>query len=134
MALVMHSSQLLCKDTKFLCLSICLVYFYFVVWSRSLRAFRAVKLPLWVRSRNRRLSLVCTRKEATPASHLVVEGPITVPPFSTQRVTFRSFSPLSVVLRSSVNLTTMEMEYKLVFGIYAPTPNVQLKASDCFKK
>ena len=35
---------------------------------------------------------------------------------------------------SSVNLTTMEMEYKLVFGIYAPTPNVQLKASDCFKK
>ncbi len=35
---------------------------------------------------------------------------------------------------SSVNLATMEMEYKLVFGIYAPTPDITLKASDCFKK
>lgn len=35
---------------------------------------------------------------------------------------------------SSVNLATMEMEYKLVFGIYAPTPDITLKASDCFRK
>jgi len=35
---------------------------------------------------------------------------------------------------SSVNLATMEMEYKLVFGIYAPNPSVTLKASDCFRK
>lgn len=35
---------------------------------------------------------------------------------------------------SSVNLNTMEMEYKMVFGIYAPTPDVKLKASDCFRK
>ena len=35
---------------------------------------------------------------------------------------------------SSVNLTTMEPEYKLVFGIYSPSPKEVLNAADCFKK
>lgn len=35
---------------------------------------------------------------------------------------------------SSVDVTTMEPEYKMVFGIYAPSPKVQLRAEDCFKK
>ena len=35
---------------------------------------------------------------------------------------------------SSVNLTTMEMEYKMVFGIYSPNPNEVMQASQCFKK
>ena len=35
---------------------------------------------------------------------------------------------------SSVNLTTMEMEYKMVFGIYSPNPNEVMQASKCFKK
>lgn len=35
---------------------------------------------------------------------------------------------------SSVNLTTMQPEYKLVFGIYSPSPKEVLNAADCFKK
>ncbi len=35
---------------------------------------------------------------------------------------------------ASVNLTTMEIEYKLVFGIYAPSPSVKMSAANCFKK
>ena len=35
---------------------------------------------------------------------------------------------------SSVNVTTMESEYKLVFGIYSPNPKETLRAADCFKK
>ncbi len=35
---------------------------------------------------------------------------------------------------SSVNITTMEPEYKLVFGIYSPSPKETLRAADCFKK
>ena len=35
---------------------------------------------------------------------------------------------------SSVNLTSMEMEYKMVFGIYSPNPNEVMQASQCFKK
>ena len=34
---------------------------------------------------------------------------------------------------SAVNLMTMETEYKLVFGIYAPTPEVKMLAENCFK-
>ena len=34
---------------------------------------------------------------------------------------------------SAVNLTTMEMEYKIVFGIYAPNPEVTMSAANCFK-
>ena len=35
---------------------------------------------------------------------------------------------------SSVNLTTMDMEYKMVFGIYSPNPNEVMQASQCFRK
>ena len=35
---------------------------------------------------------------------------------------------------SSVNLTTMEPEHKMVFGIYSPKPTETLRAADCFKK
>ena len=35
---------------------------------------------------------------------------------------------------SAVNITTMEMEYKIVFGIYAPNPEVVMSAANCFKK
>ncbi|MDO4757777.1 MAG: peptidoglycan DD-metalloendopeptidase family protein [Rikenellaceae bacterium] len=35
---------------------------------------------------------------------------------------------------AAVNVTTMETEYKLVFGIYSPNPNETLSASTCFKK
>lgn len=35
---------------------------------------------------------------------------------------------------TSVNLNTMEMEYKMVFGIYSPNPNEVMQASKCFKK
>ncbi len=35
---------------------------------------------------------------------------------------------------SAVNISTMEMEYKIVFGIYAPSPDVTLSAANCFKK
>ena len=35
---------------------------------------------------------------------------------------------------SAVNITTMEMEYKIVFGIYAPSPDVKMSAANCFKK
>lgn len=35
---------------------------------------------------------------------------------------------------SSVNLTTMEMEYKMVFGIYSPNPSEVMQASQCFRK
>ena len=35
---------------------------------------------------------------------------------------------------SSVNLNTMEMEYKMVFGIYSPNPNEVMSASSCFSK
>ena len=35
---------------------------------------------------------------------------------------------------SSVNVNTMEMEYKMVFGIYSPNPNEEMLASQCFRK
>lgn len=35
---------------------------------------------------------------------------------------------------ASVNLTTMEPEYKIVFGIYSPNPKEVMRASDCFRK
>lgn len=38
------------------------------------------------------------------------------------------------IIGSSVNVTTMEPEYKLVFGIYSPSPKETLRAADCFKK
>jgi hypothetical protein len=41
--------------------------------------------------------------------------------------------PLGVI-GSSVNLTTMQPEYKMVFGIYSPDPKQTMRAADCFKK
>ena len=38
------------------------------------------------------------------------------------------------VIGSSVNLTTMQPEYKMVFGIYSPNPKEVMSAADCFKK
>ena len=38
------------------------------------------------------------------------------------------------VVGASVNLTTMETEYKIVFGIYSPNPKETMRASDCFRK
>lgn len=38
------------------------------------------------------------------------------------------------VIGSSVNLTTMQPEYKMVFGIYSPNPKEVMRAADCFKK
>ena len=38
------------------------------------------------------------------------------------------------VVGSSVNVSTMEPEYKLVFGIYSPNPKETMRAADCFKK
>lgn len=35
---------------------------------------------------------------------------------------------------SSMNIVTMETEYKLVFGIYPPTPGQRMLAENCFKK
>ena len=35
---------------------------------------------------------------------------------------------------SAVNISTMELEYKIVFGIYAPSPEIKMSAADCFKK
>lgn len=35
---------------------------------------------------------------------------------------------------SAVDPATMNIEYKLVFGIYAPSPSVKLSAANCFKK
>lgn len=37
------------------------------------------------------------------------------------------------VIGSSVNPSTFEIEYKLVFGIYAPNPSVKMQAANCFK-
>lgn len=38
------------------------------------------------------------------------------------------------VVGASVNITTMETEYKIVFGIYSPNPKEVMRASDCFRK
>lgn len=38
------------------------------------------------------------------------------------------------VIGSSVNLTTMQPEFKMVFGIYSPNPKEVMSAADCFKK
>ena len=35
---------------------------------------------------------------------------------------------------ASVNASTMETEYKLVFGIYSPNPKEEMSAAQCFKK
>lgn len=35
---------------------------------------------------------------------------------------------------TSVDVVTMETQYKIVFGIYPPSPNVKMNAADCFKK
>ena len=35
---------------------------------------------------------------------------------------------------SAVNIITMEMEYKIVFGIYSPSPSEVMSAEKCFKK
>lgn len=37
-------------------------------------------------------------------------------------------------LGSSVNIDTMETEYKLVFGIYSPSPTEKMRAENCFRK
>ncbi len=38
------------------------------------------------------------------------------------------------VIGSSVDVLTMETEYKLIFGIYPPNPGQQMLAANCFKK
>ncbi len=38
------------------------------------------------------------------------------------------------VIGQSVDIITMQSEYKIVFGIYPPNPTQKLKAADCFKK
>lgn len=35
---------------------------------------------------------------------------------------------------SSVDIMTMETEYKLIFGIYPPSPTEKMRAENCFKK
>lgn len=35
---------------------------------------------------------------------------------------------------TSVDVLTMETQYKIVFGIYPPSPDVKMNAADCFKK
>ena len=35
---------------------------------------------------------------------------------------------------SAVNISTMELEYKIVFGVYGPSPDVVMSAANCFKK
>ncbi|MFR9503603.1 MAG: peptidoglycan DD-metalloendopeptidase family protein [Rikenellaceae bacterium] len=35
---------------------------------------------------------------------------------------------------ASVDVITLNTEYKIIFGIYPPSPKSQMKASDCFKK
>ena len=35
---------------------------------------------------------------------------------------------------SSMNLSTMQPEHKMVFGIYSPNPKETMRATDCFKK
>lgn len=38
------------------------------------------------------------------------------------------------VIGSAVDLETMSTHYRMMFGIYHPSPKVQLKASNCFRK
>ena len=38
------------------------------------------------------------------------------------------------VVGASVNINSMETEYKVVFGIYSPNPNETMRAADCFRK
>ncbi len=38
------------------------------------------------------------------------------------------------VIGASVNLTSMQTEYRIVFGIYSPNPKETMRAADCFKK
>ncbi|MFR9669466.1 MAG: peptidoglycan DD-metalloendopeptidase family protein [Rikenellaceae bacterium] len=38
------------------------------------------------------------------------------------------------VVGTAIDLTTMNSEYKIVFGIYPPNASTKMKASDCFKK
>ncbi|MFI3278120.1 MAG: peptidoglycan DD-metalloendopeptidase family protein [Rikenellaceae bacterium] len=38
------------------------------------------------------------------------------------------------VIGQSVDIMTMQSEYKMIFGIYAPNPKTKLKASECFKR
>ena len=35
---------------------------------------------------------------------------------------------------TAINLTTMETENKIVFGIYSPNPDEVMSAANCFKK
>ena len=35
---------------------------------------------------------------------------------------------------TTVDVVTMETQYKIVFGIYPPSPDVKMNAADCFKK
>ncbi|HIW65954.1 MAG TPA: peptidoglycan DD-metalloendopeptidase family protein [Candidatus Alistipes intestinipullorum] len=35
---------------------------------------------------------------------------------------------------SAVNISTMETEYRIVFGIYPPDPRQKMRAEDCFKR
>lgn len=35
---------------------------------------------------------------------------------------------------AAINITSAKIEYKMVFGIYAPNPKQVMKASDCFKR
>ncbi len=38
------------------------------------------------------------------------------------------------VVGAAIDLTTMNSEYKIVFGIYPPNASTKMKASDCFKR
>ncbi len=38
------------------------------------------------------------------------------------------------IIGSGVDALTMQVEYKLVFGIYPPDPSQRLLAENCFKK
>ncbi|MFI3279148.1 MAG: peptidoglycan DD-metalloendopeptidase family protein [Rikenellaceae bacterium] len=35
---------------------------------------------------------------------------------------------------AAIDVTTMNTEHKIIFGIYPPSPNQKMKASDCFKR
>ena len=38
------------------------------------------------------------------------------------------------VIGQALDVETMSTQYRMIFGIYAPTPGVQMKAANCFKK
>lgn len=38
------------------------------------------------------------------------------------------------VIGSAINMSTMNIEYKIVFGIFAPSPDIIMSAENCFRK